>query len=104
MERVPSIRIAAPETTLDLEAAGIRTVLWATGFGRRYDWLHVPVRNSAGEIVHDGGVTGSPGLYVLGLNFMRRRNSTFIAGAGDDAVELTPHILADLAAGRRLAA
>jgi putative flavoprotein involved in K+ transport len=104
VERVPSIVLGAPETTLDLEAAGIRTVLWATGFRRDYAWLDVPVLDAAGEIVHDGGITPSPGLYVLGLNFMRRRNSSFIAGAGQDAAELADDILARLAARPRQAA
>jgi putative flavoprotein involved in K+ transport len=104
VERVPSIVLEAPATTLDLEAAGIRTVLWATGFRRDYAWLDVPVLDAAGEIVHDGGITASPGLYVLGLNFMRRRNSSFIAGAGQDAAELAQDILARLAAQPRQAA
>jgi putative flavoprotein involved in K+ transport len=104
VERVPSIVLEAPATTLDLAAAGIRTVLWATGFRRDYAWLDVPVLDAAGEIVHDGGVTPSPGLYVLGLNFLRRRNSSFIAGAGEDAAELASDILARLAAQPRQAA
>ena len=104
MERVPSIRLDAPATTLDLRAEGITSVVWATGFRRDYAWLDMPVFDAAGEIVHDGGVTAAPGLYVLGLNFMRRRNSSFIAGAGDDASELTPHVLAHLAAQPRQAA
>jgi putative flavoprotein involved in K+ transport len=104
VEDVPSIVLDAPETTLDLEAAGIRTVLWATGFGRDYRWLDVPVLDEAGEIIHDGGITPSPGLYVLGLNFMRRRDSSFIAGAGADAQELSADIAARLAAQPRLAA
>jgi len=104
MERVPTIRLWAPATSLDLRAEGISSVVWATGFRRDYGWLDVPVRDAAGELVHDGGVTPAPGLYALGLNFMRRRNSSFIAGAGDDAAELTPHVLAHLAAQPRQAA
>lgn len=104
MEHVPSIRLAAPATRLELAAEGISSVVWATGFRRDYGWLDVPVLDEAGELVHDGGVTPAPGLYALGLNFMRRRNSTFIAGAGDDAAELTLHVLAHLAAQPRQAA
>ena len=73
-----------PET-LDLHREGIGTVLWATGYRREYPWLHVPVLDGRGEIIHDGGVTPVPGLYVLGLNFQRRRNSSFIDGVGSDA-------------------
>jgi putative flavoprotein involved in K+ transport len=90
--------------SLDLAAEGIRTVLWATGFRRSYPWLNVPVLDEAGEIVHDGGVTPVPGLYVLGLRFLRRRNSNFIGGVGADAADLAGHIHAHLAASDRIAA
>jgi putative flavoprotein involved in K+ transport len=45
---------------------------------------------------HDGGVVDAPGLYVLGLPFMRRRKSTFIHGAEDDARDLAGHLRAYL--------
>lgn len=83
---------AAP-AEIDLRTEGIRTVLWATGFRRRYPWLKVPVLDGGGEIRHDGGVTPSPGLYVIGHNFLRRRKSTFIDGVGDDARDLAAHIV-----------
>lgn len=73
-----------------------RTVLGATGFTRRYPWLSVPVLDERGEIRHNGGITSSPGLYVLGLLFLRRRNSSFIDGVGADALELAAHIAARL--------
>ena len=38
--------------------------------------------------VHDGGVTAAPGLYLLGLPFLRRRKSSLIDGAAADAAEL----------------
>jgi len=79
-------------TALDLAAEGIRTVVWATGYRREYAWLKVPVLDAAGEILHDGGITRSPGLYVLGLNFLRRRKSHFIDGVGFDADDLAKHI------------
>jgi putative flavoprotein involved in K+ transport len=37
-------------------------------------------------------VTRSPGLYRIGLNFLRRRKSSFIHGAEDDARELVEHL------------
>ena len=46
--------------------------------------------------VIDGGIVDAPGLYVLGLNFMRRRKSSFIHGAEDDVRELGEHLLAKL--------
>ena len=74
-------------------APGIRTIVWATGFRRDYPWLHVPVLDARGEIVHDGGITSTPGLYVIGLHFLRRRNSNFIDGVGADARVLSEHLV-----------
>jgi putative flavoprotein involved in K+ transport len=78
--------------SLDLRAEGIRTVLWATGYRRSYPWLHVPVLDARGEIRHAGGITPSPGLYVLGLQFLRRRNSSFLDGVGADAAAVVDHL------------
>jgi putative flavoprotein involved in K+ transport len=86
---------SAPEA-LDLDAEGILSVVWATGYVRRYPWLRVPVLDAAGEIRHEGGVTPAPGLYTMGLYFMRRRKSSFIDGVGDDAREIVAHLAATL--------
>ncbi|MGD2044508.1 MAG: NAD(P)-binding domain-containing protein, partial [Acidimicrobiia bacterium] len=86
-----------PLLTLDLEKAGIETVLWATGYKPDYSWLDVDVVDRKGEIKHDGGVVpDAPGLYRIGLNFLRRRKSSFIHGAEDDAVDITEHLAAYL--------
>lgn len=87
--RIP-IQAGSNATTIDLEREGFRSVVWATGYVRRYPWLHVPVLDSQGEIIHRGGVTPSPGLYVLGLPFQRRRRSNFIDGCGLDAADIAP--------------
>jgi putative flavoprotein involved in K+ transport len=89
---VPFLWPPAAPTTIDLDAEGIRTVVWATGFRRRYPWLKVPVLDEAGQIRHVGGITPLPGLYVIGLYFLRRRKSSFIDGVGQDARELTAHL------------
>jgi putative flavoprotein involved in K+ transport len=88
---------------LDLIRVGIRTVIWATGYVRRYPWLAVPVLDQEGEIVHRGGITPAPGVYVLGLRYMRRRRSHFISGCGLDAEDLVRDIAADLGGRARAA-
>jgi putative flavoprotein involved in K+ transport len=85
-------------TTLNLAANGIKTIIWATGFVRNYRWLHVPVIDSSGEIIHTGGVTPSRGLYVTGLRFLRRRDASFISAVRDDATELAAEIQSHLGA------
>jgi putative flavoprotein involved in K+ transport len=77
---------------LDLPLDEIRSVVWATGYRPDYRWLHVPVLDTKGRVRHDGGVVDAPGLYVMGLPFMRRRKSSFIHGAEDDARDLTAHL------------
>jgi hypothetical protein len=41
----------------------------------------------------------SPGMYRIGLNLLRRRKSSFIHGAEDDARDLTDHLVAHLGVG-----
>jgi putative flavoprotein involved in K+ transport len=92
--RVP----ANPTLTLDLRAGAISSVLWATGYRADLSWVDLPLRDRRGRLVHDGGVTRHPGLYVLGMPFLRRRKSTLIDGAADDAHALTTHLLEYLGA------
>jgi putative flavoprotein involved in K+ transport len=93
---------AASRLDLDLRNGEIRSVLWATGFRPDYRWLDVPVVDRKGHLRHDGGVVDAPGLYAIGLPLLRRRKSTFIHGAEDDARDLIDHLAGYLAstAGR----
>jgi putative flavoprotein involved in K+ transport len=90
---------ASPPLGLDFGRAGIRTIVWATGFRPDYSWLAVPALDPKGNIRHDGGVvTEAPGLYVMGLPFLRRRKSTLMDGVGDDARDLSAHLASHLGA------
>ncbi|MCB2136474.1 MAG: NAD(P)-binding domain-containing protein [Rhodobacteraceae bacterium] len=89
---------------LNLEAAGIRTVVWATGFRRTYPWLRLPVLDSRGEILHAGGATPEPGLFAMGLPFMRQRSSAFIYGTGRDAEAIAEGVAAHLTISKSIAA
>jgi putative flavoprotein involved in K+ transport len=82
--------------SLDLIEAGIGSVIWATGYRPDYSWLDVPVLDRKGRIRHDGGIAAAPGMYVMGLPFMRRRKSSFLDGAGDDAADLAAHLTQNL--------
>ena len=57
-----------------------------------YSWLNVPVLDRRGRLRHDGGVVDAPGMYGLGLPFLRRRKSSLIDGVGDDARDLARHL------------
>jgi len=90
---------ASPALGLDFGRSGIRTVVWATGFRPDYSWLDIPVLDPKGNVRHEGGVvTEAPGLYVMGLPFLRRRKSSLIDGAGDDARDLSAHLASYLGA------
>ncbi len=82
----------SPPLLLDLTRGKIRTVIWATGFRPDYSWLDVPVLDRKGYIRHEGGVIDAPGLYLLGMPFLRRRKSSLIDGVGDDARDLSAHL------------
>ena len=77
---------------MNLADAGIRSIVWATGFRPDYSWLNVPVLDRKGRIRHDGGIVDAPGMYLMGLQFLRRRKSSLIDGAGDDARDLSAHL------------
>jgi putative flavoprotein involved in K+ transport len=95
--RLPPTRVeASPPLGIDLKAE-IRTIIWATGYHPDYSWLDVPVLDRKGLIRHDGGVADSPGLYLMGMQFLRRRKSALIDGAGDDARDLCAHLASFLA-------
>jgi putative flavoprotein involved in K+ transport len=97
-ERFEPTRVpAASPLSLDLGNGAIRTVIWATGFRPDYSWLDVPVVDHKGHLRHDGGVVESPGLYAIGLPVLRRRTSTFIHGAEDDARDVVDHLAGYLA-------
>ena len=86
--------------TIDLHDGEISTIMWATGFRPELSWLDVPVLDRKGQVLHDGGVTAAPGLYLLGMPFLRRRKSSLIDGAAADARELTAHLAVYLSSAR----
>ena len=96
-ERFDPTRVAdSPILSLDLTRGEIRTIVWATGFRPDYSWLEVPVFDRKGGLRHDGGIVDAPGVYALGLPFLRRRKSSFIHGAEDDARELCAELASHL--------
>jgi putative flavoprotein involved in K+ transport len=81
-------------TELDIAAAGISTVIWATGFGVEFNrWIDLDIFDKAGFPVHRRGVTDVPGLLFIGLPKQHRIRSPFIRGADEDARYLMKHLV-----------
>ena len=83
---------SVPPLGMDLGTGKIRTIVWATGYRPDCSWLDVPVLDRKGQVRHDGGVVEYPGMYLMGMQFLRRRKSALIDGAGDDARDLSGHL------------
>ena len=87
--------------SLDLTAAGVSTVVWATGFSTDYRWLLAPTFDGEGAPCHDRGVSPVPGLYFLGLPWLHTWGSGRFAAVGRDAAYVVGHLARRLRVGRR---
>ncbi len=81
-----------PLLALDLAAAGVTSIIWATGFRTDYSWLEVEAFDEDGRPAHRRGVSTEPGIYFLGLPWQSRRGSSFIWGVWHDAKHVAGHI------------
>ncbi|MEP7036260.1 MAG: NAD(P)/FAD-dependent oxidoreductase [Dermatophilaceae bacterium] len=68
-------------------------VVWATGFTTDHSWIDVPgAKDEQGRILHQRGVTPSPGLYLLGMAWQHTRGSALLGWVGGDAAFLAEQI------------
>jgi putative flavoprotein involved in K+ transport len=88
--------VTDPIHELDLGAAGVTSIIWATGFAVDYSWLQVDAFDANGKPNHQRGVSSEPGVYFLGLPWLSRRGSSFIWGVWHDAAFLADHIVTQL--------
>lgn len=96
--------VTRPLPELDLARAGVRSIIWATGYTLDFGWIKVDVFDTQGRPVHQRGVSALPGLYFLGLSWLSRRASPFIWGVWHDADYLAAHIAARVADPEALSA
>jgi putative flavoprotein involved in K+ transport len=96
--------LPAPVLSAPFGRDGIASIVWATGYRPDLSFVEVDVFDRRGRVVHDGGVTAAPGLYLMGMPFLRRRRSTLIDGAAADAHELAGHLAGHLDDTARLRA
>jgi putative flavoprotein involved in K+ transport len=87
-EELPVMRdgYSAEEITeLSLQAAGITTVIWATGYDFDFNLVRLPVTDEFGYPIEKRGVTEYPGLYFVGLPWLYKMKSGLLLGVGEDA-------------------
>lgn len=84
--------ISVPLRELDLAAAGVTSIIWATGYATDFSWLQVDVFDENGKPRHQRGVAAEPGIYFVGLPWLSRRGSAFIWGVWHDAKHVADQI------------
>lgn len=101
VERMPRVAGARDGRPLleDGRTLDVANVVWCTGFTPGLDWIDLPIFDAEGHVGHYRGVTGVPGLYVVGLGFLYAYSSMMIQGVGRDAAFITDRIGARVAAG-----
>lgn len=77
---------------LDLDDAGVRCVVWCTGFDADWSWVHVDVFDENGRPRHQGGITDAPGLYFIGHPWLSTRSSGILFGVNKDAHTIVAHL------------
>jgi putative flavoprotein involved in K+ transport len=73
-------------------------VIFATGFRPDYlSWLPWPdaFDHHGFPIQEDGASTVIPGLYFVGVHFLRKRKSSLLVGVGEDAAIVARRITTD---------
>jgi putative flavoprotein involved in K+ transport len=88
----PPMRIKT-RTEIDLVREGIGTVIWTSGFRPDYSWVKFPIFDAMGFPVQVDGQTSVPGLYFMGVHWMRKNKSAILYGVGEDAEIVARHIV-----------
>jgi putative flavoprotein involved in K+ transport len=94
-ETLPDLRdgySAEVITELDVQSAGITSVIWATGYKFDFGLVKLPVVDADGYPIQKRGVTDFPGLYFVGLPWLHKAKSSLLFGVGDDAASIVSHI------------
>lgn len=79
---------------LDLEAAGISSIVWCTGFRGNFGWLQVPgAIDEHGDPVHDR-CASVPGIYFAGLDSSSSLRAGTVLVAADEAERIARRIVA----------
>ncbi len=92
----PPMRIKT-RTEIDVVREGVGTVIWTSGFRPDYSWVKFPIFDAMGFPEQVDGQTSVPGLYFMGVHWMRKNKSAILYGVGEDAEVVARHIVEDRA-------
>jgi putative flavoprotein involved in K+ transport len=79
-------------TALELDDAGLTSIVWCTGFTGDFSWVHLPVLDDAAQPRHRGGATSDRGVWFVGLPWLTRRKSGIFFGFPDDADKIADEV------------
>jgi putative flavoprotein involved in K+ transport len=81
---------------IDLDRAGISTILWCTGYRTEFDWIRLPIFEAANRPKHLRGVTECKGVYITGMQWLSARRSGLVLGVENDSRFIASQIAASL--------
>lgn len=83
---------------LEIDLSNIGAVIFAGGFRPDFaSWIRIPgaFDEMGFPIQVDGASSVAPGLYFVGVHFLRKRKSSFLSGVGEDAAIVAGAIAAE---------
>ncbi|MCV7432377.1 MSMEG_0569 family flavin-dependent oxidoreductase [Mycolicibacterium bacteremicum] len=80
-------------TTLDLQAEGVTSVVWAIGYRPDYRWIEASAFDGAGRPMQTRGITNVTGLSFVGLPWMHTWGSGRFLGIDRDARHIADAII-----------
>jgi putative flavoprotein involved in K+ transport len=101
---VPDLPDPAPfvaDVSPPVDARSIGSVIFSGGFRPDYSWVHVTggFDQMGFPAQVDGASTAVPGLFFVGVHFLRTRKSSLLCGVGEDAAIVAGAITRHLATG-----
>jgi putative flavoprotein involved in K+ transport len=85
-----------PPASLDLRAEQVAAVVWCTGFGGDFCFIDPALVAADGRPRHEDAAGPLPGLWYLGLKWLRRRGSGILFGFPGDAAVVAGAVRAHL--------
>jgi putative flavoprotein involved in K+ transport len=95
-EELPQLRDGYDQLIIeeiDLKAAGISTVIWATGYTFDFGLVKAPVFNKDGFPIQECGVARIPGLFFVGMLWMPSIKTGTLAGVSESAKHIAETIV-----------